>query len=98
VLARRCSVERPGTEPQEGGMTYSGGGDISGFLARLHEDADLQTRYKQDPRGTLKEAGLSDEEVETILSGDLGKIKGWLERELPGASQMLFMIVTDPET
>ena len=77
-------------------MTYSGGGDISGFLARLHEDADLQTRYKQDPRGTLKEAGLSDEEVETILSGDLGKIKSLLARA-GGAEQMLFMVVISPD-
>ena len=74
-------------------MTYSGGGDISGFLARLHEDADLQTRYKQDPRGTLKEAGVPDDAAEAVASGDLGKIKSMLG----GPEQMLFMVVISPD-
>ena len=69
-----------------------GGSELSGFLAKLHEDTELQKRYRHDPRGTMKEAGLSQEAIDAVMSGDLGRIKSLLG----GAEQMLFMVVTDP--
>ena len=75
-------------------MTQSGGGgELSSFLTRLHEDPELQKRYKQDPRGTLEQAGVSRDEIETVLSGDLAKIKNLLA----GVEQMLFMVVISPD-
>ena len=74
-------------------MTQSGG-ELSSFLTRLHEDPELQKRYKQDPRGTLEQAGVSKEAIDTVLSGDLGKIKSLLG----GPEQMLFMVVISPDT
>ena len=73
-------------------MTESGY-DLSGFLSRLYEDPELQKRYRSDPKGTLKEAGLSDDEIEAVTSGDLGKIKSMLG----GPEQMLFMVVISPD-
>ena len=73
-------------------MTQSGG-ELSSFLTRLYEDPELQKRYKQDPKGTLKEAGVSDDEAEAVASGDLGKIKSMLG----GPEQMLFMVVIAPD-
>ena len=75
-------------------MTYSGGGEeLSSFLTRLHEDPELQQRYKSDPRGTLEEAGVSQDEIDAVLSGDLGRIKSMLG----GPEQMLFMVVISPD-
>jgi hypothetical protein len=74
-------------------MTYSGGGELSSFLTRLHEDPELQKRYRRDPRGTLEEAGVSKDAIDTVLSGDLGKIKSLLG----GPEQMLFMVVIAPD-
>ena len=73
-------------------MTESGG-ELSSFLTRLHEDAELQKRYKQDPRGTLEQAGVSQEGVEAVMSGDLAKLR----RLVGGAEQMLFMVVISPD-
>ena len=75
-------------------MTQSGGSELSGFLTRLHEDADLQKRYKQDPRGTMKEAGVPQESIDAVMSGDLGRIRAMLPG---GPEQMLFMVVISPD-
>jgi hypothetical protein len=73
-------------------MTQSGG-ELSSFLTRLHEDPELQKRYKRDPRGTMKDAGLPQEAIDAVMSGDLGRIKSLLG----GAEQMLFMVVISPD-
>jgi len=73
-------------------MTESGG-ELSSFLTRLHEDSELQKRYKQDPRGTLEQAGVSRDEIDTVLSGDLGRLRSLLG----GAEMMLFMVVIAPD-
>jgi len=74
------------------------GGELSSFLTKLGEDRQLQDAYAQDPEGTMGEAGLSDDSIETLLSRDLGKIKAALEKELPGRDFMMFMIIFHSET
>jgi len=69
------------------------GGELSSFLTKLSEDRQLQDAYAQDPEGTMREAGLSDDSIETLLSRDLAKIKAALEKELPGRDFILFMII-----
>ena len=68
-------------------------GELSSFLTKLSEDRQLQDAYAQDPEGTMREAGLSDDSIETLLSRDLAKIKAALEKELPGRDFILFMII-----
>jgi hypothetical protein len=72
------------------------GGELSGFLQKLGDDKELQRSYMSDPEGTMRQAGLSDDAVEAALSRDPQRIKGVLERELGGASPMLFMVITEP--
>ena len=74
------------------------GGELSSFLTKLGEDRELQDAYAQDPEGTMREAGLSDDSIETLLSRDLGKIKAALEKELPGRDFIMFMIIFYSET
>ena len=69
------------------------GGELSSFLTALSEDRQLQDAYAQDPEGTIRAAGLSDDSIKTLLSRDLGKIKAALEKELPGRDFILFMII-----
>ena len=69
------------------------GGELSSFLTKLSEDRQLQDAYSQDPEGTMRAAGLSDDSIKTLLSRDLGKIKAALEKELPGRDFILFMII-----
>jgi hypothetical protein len=73
------------------------GGELSGFLTKLHEDPELQEAYARDPEGTLRSAGLSDETTQTLLSRDLERIKGVLDKELPGVVYMMFMVVISPK-
>jgi hypothetical protein len=74
------------------------GGDLASFLHSLSEDAALQRAYANDPEGTLREAGLSDETIQIVLSRDLEKIKAVLEKELPGVVYIMFMVIFQPKT
>jgi len=69
------------------------GGELSSFLTALSDDRQLQDAYAQDPDGTMREAGLSDDSISILLSRDLGKVKAALEEELPGRDFILFMII-----
>ena len=69
------------------------GGELSSFLTKLSEDRQLQDAYAQDPDGTMRAAGLSDDSIKTLLSRDLGKIKAALEKELTARDFILFMII-----
>jgi hypothetical protein len=73
------------------------GGALSSFLTKLHEDPALQQAYANDPEGTLRQAGVPDDTIGTLLSRDLGKIKDLLDKELPGIDYMCFMVVISPE-
>jgi hypothetical protein len=73
------------------------GGELSSFLQKLSEDQELQQAYTSDPEGTLRQAGLSDETIQIVLSRDLERIKGVLEKELPGLVYMMFMVIFQPK-
>jgi hypothetical protein len=74
------------------------GGELSSFLTKLSEDSQLQDAYTQDPEGTMREAGLTEDTIQTMLSRDLEKIKALLEHELPGGGFIMFMILIKPNT
>jgi hypothetical protein len=93
---RGCSVAGL---PDEREVTMNGnGGALSNFLTKLSEDPQLQQAYTRDPEGTLRQAGLPEDTIGTLLSRDLQAIKSALERELPGVHTMCFMVVIAPET
>ena len=69
------------------------GGELSSFLAKLSEDPQLQDGYAQDPQGTMREAGLSDDTIQTVLSRDLEKVKAVLDKELGGGGHIMFMVI-----
>lgn len=71
------------------------GGELSSFLQKLSEDKELQQAYAKDPRGTMRQAGLSDDVIDATMSRDLGRIKSELSREL-GAEAQVMMVLTDP--
>ena len=72
------------------------GGGFASFLQKLSEDRELQQEYAKDPRGTMRQAGVSDDAIEATMSRDLGKVKGVLERELGHPGIMVCMTITEP--
>jgi Aromatic-ring-opening dioxygenase LigAB, LigA subunit len=74
----------------------NGNGKLADFLQRLSEDRELQEAYTRDPEGTLRQAGLSDETIQAVLSRDLEQVKGVLEKEAPGIVYMCFMTIIEP--
>ena len=74
----------------------NGNGEFASFLQKLSEDSELQEAYTRDPEGTLRQAGVSDETIKAVLSRDLERIKGVLEKEAPGVVYMMFMTITEP--
>ena len=73
------------------------GGELSSFLTKLSEDSQLQDAYARDPRGTMRDAGLSDDTIQTLLSRDLKKVKAVLDKELAGGGYMMFMVIFEPK-
>jgi hypothetical protein len=69
------------------------GGELSSFLTKLSEDPQLQDAYARDPQGTMREAGLSDDTIQTVLSRDLEKVKAVLDKELAGRGYIMFMVI-----
>jgi hypothetical protein len=74
----------------------NGNGELASFLQKLSEDRELQEAYTRDPEGTLRQAGLSDETIQAVLSRDLERIKSVLEKDAPGVVYMCFMVITEP--
>ena len=71
------------------------GGDLTSFLQKLSEDNELQQAYTSDPRGTMQQAGLSEEAIDATMSRDLGRVQSMLARE--GSPQTtLVMVLTEP--
>jgi hypothetical protein len=68
--------------------------ELTSFLTKLSEDTELQQSYLADPAGTMRDAGLPEETIGTILSRDLGKIKALL----PGGGYIMFMVLTEPKS
>jgi hypothetical protein len=74
----------------------NGKGELASFLQKLSEDSELQEAYTRDPEGTLRQAGVPDATIKAVLSRDLERIKGVLEKEAPGVVYMMFMTITEP--
>ncbi|MCG9729179.1 hypothetical protein L1D44_04890 [Shewanella sp. Isolate13] len=45
------------------------------FFEKLGSDAKLLEEYKQDPQGVMQANGLSDDEIQAVMSGDDNQIK-----------------------
>ena len=48
---------------------------LSDFFILLGQDALLMEEYLQNPETVMRANGLSDEEIDTVMSGDLEKLK-----------------------
>ncbi len=49
--------------------------NFNDFFEKLGSDSDLMDAYKKDPEGVMKSNGLTDEEIKTVMSGDVSKVK-----------------------
>lgn len=48
---------------------------LNEFLKKLGEDAALLDAYKKDPQGVMRANGLSDDEIQAVMSGDKSQLK-----------------------
>ncbi|MCL1089094.1 hypothetical protein L2744_05620 [Shewanella profunda] len=48
---------------------------LSDFFTQLGQDAQLMEEYQQNPEAVMRAHGLSDEEIDAVMSGDLDKLK-----------------------
>ena len=64
------------------------------FFEKLGSDAKLLEEYKQDPQGVMKANGLTDDEIQAVMSGDNDKLKSLSGDNLKVRS---FMIVSNPK-
>ncbi len=49
------------------------------YLIALADDPNLLARYKADPKDTLRDAAISNEERHALLSGDVDQIRAFLQ-------------------
>ncbi|WP_144213471.1 hypothetical protein [Shewanella donghaensis] len=48
---------------------------LTTFFTQLGSDAKLLEAYKKDPRGVMAANGLSNQEIEAVMSGDKKQVK-----------------------
>ncbi|WP_372870513.1 hypothetical protein [Shewanella sp.] len=48
---------------------------LNEFLKQLGEDAALLEAYKKDPEAVMRAHGLSEDEIQAILSGDKNELR-----------------------
>lgn len=67
---------------------------LSDFFQELGSDAALLEAYKADPKGVMKANGLTDEEIQAVLSGD----KAQLDSLSGDTSEVQsYLIITNPD-
>ena len=64
---------------------------LATFLAKLSKDSNLRKRYRRNPHGTMKAAGLSSGHRAAVKSGDARRIKKALGDQ--GPPGCLFIVV-----
>ncbi|ABK49173.1 MULTISPECIES: hypothetical protein [Shewanella] len=48
---------------------------LSDFFTQLGQDALLMEDYKQNPEAVMRAHGLTDEEINAVMTGDMEKLK-----------------------
>ncbi|MFB2652105.1 hypothetical protein [Shewanella seohaensis] len=48
---------------------------LSDFFTQLGQDAQLLEDYKQNPEAVMRAHGLTDEEINAVMTGDMEKLK-----------------------
>ncbi|MCG9720651.1 hypothetical protein [Shewanella sp. Isolate7] len=67
---------------------------LSDFFQKLGSDAALLEAYKADPKGVMKANGLTDEEIQAVLSGD----KAQLDSLSGDTSEVQsYLLITNPD-
>jgi hypothetical protein len=56
---------------------------IGPFLIKLVEHPDTLSHYMRDPMGAMQAEGLSEREIEVVLSGNLRRLREALQEEYP---------------
>ncbi|MDO6619896.1 MULTISPECIES: hypothetical protein [unclassified Shewanella] len=49
--------------------------NLTEFFTQLSSDAKLLEAYKKDPRGVMQANGLSDKDIDAVMSGDMAQVK-----------------------
>ena len=55
---------------------------LADVFLRLADDPDLLAEYDRDPRAVLEREGLSDEQIDSVLTGSPEDVRLVVEREL----------------
>jgi hypothetical protein len=64
---------------------------LASFLVKLSKDPALRGRYRRNPHGTMKAAGLSSAHRAAVKSGNAGRIRKAMGSE--GPPGCLFIVV-----
>jgi hypothetical protein len=66
---------------------------IGGFLVKLGEAWELFDAFANDPRETMTKYGLTPEQQDAVLTGELSILQEELAKEFPGATVQRGIIV-----
>ena len=65
---------------------------ISEFIDALVTDPALEESFNQHARQTMKDFGLGNEQIRTVLDKRLSELKHAIESEVPGAKLYAFRV------
>jgi hypothetical protein len=67
---------------------------ISDFFLRLADDPALLDAHAGDPRATMAAAGLTAEQIETVVQGGVLRVRETVEAEVAGDPLRRHLVVT----
>jgi len=67
---------------------------VSDLFLRLSDDPGLLADYCRDPEATMAGAGLSAEQIDTLLTGEPGRVRGLVDAEFAADLERRRLIVT----
>lgn len=76
---------------QEGGGSMA---SVADYLLRLGRDPAEIQRFKQDPRGAMQAAGLSQDQIDAIMNGDAKAIEGHIKAEFHAEAESIALSMT----
>jgi hypothetical protein len=65
---------------------------LGDFLERLSSDEAFEAKYDADPRGTMGEFGLKEDQIGLVIDGTAKQIRKAVRDEEPGKQLVVFRV------
>ena len=65
---------------------------LADFLEKLSSDEAFEAEFDKNPKKTMKDFGLNEDQMDAVTNGTAKKIRGKVAAELPGEKVVVFRV------